>query len=120
MGLSLEPVLCLIRWATGADWSLYSGRAICLSLWLSPAEILVIDGLESVSQTPKGSPDPVADRDTEKHIILLFSFKRRKAPPCLVSELANGSGEWKAVKTTAHFPGPLGIVSPDGDPLFWC
>ena len=67
MGLGLEPVLCLIHWATGADWSLDSGRAICLSLWLSPAEILVINGLESVSQTPKGNPDPVAVTGIQKN-----------------------------------------------------
>lgn len=40
-------------------------------LWLSPAGILVINGLESVSQTPRGSPDPGAYRDTENHISLL-------------------------------------------------
>lgn len=85
---------------------------ICLSLWLSLAGILVINGLESVSQTPRGSPDPGAYRDTENHISLLFSFERRNTPSCLVSELANDSGDWEAVKTTAHFPGPLSIIKP--------
>lgn len=72
----------------------------------------MINGLESVSQTPRGNPDPVAYRDTENHISLLFSFERRNTPSCLVSELANDSGEREAVKTTVHFPGPLSIVKP--------
>lgn len=58
----------------------------------------MINGSESVSQTPQGNPVPMAYRETEKHIILSFSFKGRKRLPCLLSELANGSGECGAVK----------------------
>lgn len=62
-----------------------------LSLQLSPAGILVINGLENVSQTPRGNPVAMAYGGTEKHIALSFSLKWRKTPPCLVSDLANGS-----------------------------
>lgn len=50
-------------------------RFAIFSLQLPPAGVLVINGLESVSQTPRGSPVPVAYRETEKHIILSFFFK---------------------------------------------
>lgn len=82
-------------------------RFAIFSLQLPPAGILVINGLESVSQTPRGSPVPVAYRETEKHIILSFFFKWKKQPPCLLSELANDSGEWKVVKAQSTSPHPL-------------
>lgn len=52
-----------------------SDLLFAFALYLSSAGILVINGLESVLQTPRGSPVPVAHRETEKHIILSFSFR---------------------------------------------
>lgn len=63
-----------------------------LSLWLFPAGILVINGLEGVSHTPEGIQLPwlTGEQKTHRSVLLL---KWRKTPPCPVSDLAAGSEE---------------------------
>lgn len=54
--------------------------------------------------------------ETEKHIILSFSFKGRKRLPCLLSELANGPGECVAVKAKPTYSSLFLGLTPDSAP----